>query len=67
VHVYGFLVKQLTVVYLLLFRVVCLCSETLFLVCVFFAVALLCDSPVIAVHTQTCLMLQALGTSHLKE
>jgi len=51
----------------LLFRVVCLCSETLFLVCVFFTVALLCDSPVIAVHTQTYFMLQALGTSHLKE
>jgi len=58
---------ELTSVYLLLFWVVCLCSENVFLVCVFFTVAPPCDSPVIAVHTQTKFMLQALGTSHFKE
>jgi hypothetical protein len=66
VCVCGFLV-ELTIVYLLLFRAVCLCSETLFLVCVFSIAALLCDSPLTAVHMHICFMLQELGTSHLKE
>lgn len=41
--VYGFLI-ELTV-YLLLFRVVCLCSEILFLFCTSFTAAVLCNSP----------------------
>ena len=64
---FFFSVEQLTAVYLLFSELSAFAQKLCFLVCVLFIVALLCDSPVIAVHTQSCFMLQALGTSHLKE